>query len=134
MSERIRTIITQDAEVDDQNSLRHFLLCSNEVELQGIVQTSSVFHWEGVPGAVTIEDCGDSENAFARKDPEAKFDQPYRWTGTQWMMKEIAEYEEIYPNLIKHAEGYPSPDYLRSITVTGNIGYCGDVEHPTAGS
>lgn len=47
---KIRTIITQDAEVDDQNSLRHFLLYSNEVELQGIVQTSSKFHWQGVPG------------------------------------------------------------------------------------
>lgn len=46
----IRTIITQDGEVDDQNSLRHFLLYSNEVELQGIIQTSSRFHcrefWE----------------------------------------------------------------------------------------
>ena len=49
---KIRTIITQDAEVDDQNSLRHFLFYANEVELQGIVQTSSKFHWQGVPGAV----------------------------------------------------------------------------------
>jgi hypothetical protein len=44
----IRTIITQDGEVDDQNLLRHFLLYSNEVELQGIIQTSSRFHWQGV--------------------------------------------------------------------------------------
>lgn len=41
---KIRTIITQDAEVDDQNSLRHFLFYTNEVELQGIIQTSSKFH------------------------------------------------------------------------------------------
>jgi hypothetical protein len=51
-TEKIRTIITQDAEVDDQNSLRHFLFYANEVELQGIVQTSSKFHWQGIPGAV----------------------------------------------------------------------------------
>lgn len=30
---KIRTIITQDAKVDDQNSLCHFLLYANEVEL-----------------------------------------------------------------------------------------------------
>lgn len=46
---KIRTIITQDAEVDDQNSLRYFLFYANEVDLQGIVQTSSKFHWQGVP-------------------------------------------------------------------------------------
>lgn len=43
---KIRTIITQDAEVDDQNSLRHFLFYANEVDLQGIVQTSSKLHWK----------------------------------------------------------------------------------------
>ena len=52
---KIRTIITQDAEVDDRNSLRHFLFYANEVEVQGIVQTSSKFHWRGVPGAVRPE-------------------------------------------------------------------------------
>lgn len=41
---KVRTIITQDAEVDDQNSLRHFLLYCNEVELQGIILTSSMWH------------------------------------------------------------------------------------------
>ena len=30
----IRTIITQDAEVDDQNSLRHILLYANDIEIQ----------------------------------------------------------------------------------------------------
>ena len=53
--EKVRTVITQDAEVDDQNSLRHFLFYANEVELLGIVQTSSKFHWIGVPGAVRTE-------------------------------------------------------------------------------
>ena len=48
--EKIRTIITQDAEVDDQNSLRHILLYANDIEIQGIIQTSSVFHWIGQRG------------------------------------------------------------------------------------
>lgn len=41
---KIRTIVTQDAEVDDQNSFRHLLLYANDIEIQGIIQTSSIFH------------------------------------------------------------------------------------------
>ncbi|MBR3641979.1 MAG: DUF1593 domain-containing protein, partial [Parasporobacterium sp.] len=131
---KIRTIITQDAEVDDQNSLRHFLLYANEVELQGIVQTSSKFHWKGIPGAVkppkTNKDDFDAEYTVE----SGPFDQPYRWPGTEWMMREIDDYEKDYVNLQKHAEGYPSPEYLRSIVKIGNIGYEGEMEAPTEGS
>ena len=34
MLNSIRTIITQDAEVDDLNSLRHILLYANDIEIQ----------------------------------------------------------------------------------------------------
>ena len=51
--------------MDDQNSLRHFLFYANEVELQGIVQTSSKFHWIGVPGAVKPPKTG----GFLEKTP-----------------------------------------------------------------
>ncbi|MBR1710768.1 MAG: hypothetical protein IJ719_18410 [Clostridia bacterium] len=78
---KLRTIITQDAEVDDQNSLRHFLFYANEVELQGIVQTSSVFHWRGIPGAVRKDSDIESRDGF--KDiKEGTYDKPYRWRGT----------------------------------------------------
>ncbi len=131
-TDRIRTIITQDAEVDDQNSLRHFLFYTNEVELQGIVQSSSKFHWIGVPGA-TKENVKRSEFEF-EGEVTGPYDQPYRWPGTQWMFDEIDDYEKDYPNLSKHAEGYPTPDYLRSITKIGNIGYEGEMDAPTEGS
>lgn len=129
---KIRTIITQDAEVDDQNSLRHFLLYANEVELQGIVQTSSRFHWRGIPG--TKQTLTDYKNDFDDIPNEGEFDKPYRWTGTDWMFRVIDDYEKDYANLIKHAEGYPTPDYLRSITKVGNVGYRGETEAPTEGS
>ena len=132
MAEKIRTIITQDAEVDDQNSLRHFLFYANEVELQGIVQTSSKFHWAGQPGAVKPERKA-SEYEFAGEET-GPFDQPYRWRGTQWMFDEIDDYEKDYPNLIRHADGYPTPEYLRSITKTGNVGYEGEMDAPSEGS
>ena len=130
--EKIRTIITQDAEVDDQNSLRHFLFYANEVELQGIVQTSSKFHWIGVPGAVKPEK--KNKDDFESLEVSGPFDQPYRWPGTDWMQRVIDDYAKDYPNLTKHAKGYPTPEYLRSITKIGNIGYEGEMEAPTEGS
>ncbi|WP_026510285.1 DUF1593 domain-containing protein [Butyrivibrio sp. LC3010] len=132
---KIRTIITQDAEVDDQNSLRHFLFYANEVDVQGIIQTSSKFHWKGVPGAVKAEKkVKDDFDAGEYVENSGPFDQPYRWPGTDWMMRVIDDYEKDYPNLCKHAEGYPTPDYLRRITKVGNIGYEGEMEKPSEGS
>ncbi len=124
---KIRTIITQDAEVDDQNSLRHFLFYTNEVELQGIVQTSSKFHWRGLKGAKPIEgkDYGTKGTSF---------EEPYRWTGTDWMMDEIDAYEKDYPNLLKHDPNYPAPDYLRSIVKIGNVGCVSDMSYASEGS
>lgn len=130
---KIRTIITQDAEVDDQNSLRHFLLYANEVDLQGIIQTSSTFHWIGVPGKVRPpQDPAKKRRPFA--GTPAPFDQPYRWPGTDWMFQVIDDYEKDYPNLSKHAAGYPTPDELRAITKIGGIGYEGDMDEATEGS
>lgn len=124
---KIRTIITQDAEVDDQNSLRHFLFYTNEVELQGIVQTSSKFHWKGLKGAKPIvgKDYGTKGTSF---------EEPYRWTGINWMMEEIDAYEKDYPNLLKHSSEYPSPDYLRSIVKIGNVGCVSDMSYASEGS
>ena len=130
--QKIRTIITQDAEVDDRNSLRHFLLYANEVEVQGIIQTSSKFHWIGIPGAVK-PDRKPGEHEFMG-EVSGPYDQPYRWPGTDWMQEVLDDYEKDYPNLVKHASGYPTPDYLRSVTKVGNIGYEGEMEAPTEGS
>ena len=35
----------------------------------------------------------------------------------------IKGYEEVYPNLKKHAEGYPAPEYLNSIVASGQPEY-----------
>uniref|UniRef100_UPI0028E2C50E nucleoside hydrolase-like domain-containing protein n=1 Tax=Paenibacillus xylanexedens TaxID=528191 RepID=UPI0028E2C50E len=78
-----RTVITTDGEVDDMNSVIRFLLYSNEMDLAGIVLTSSVYHYAG--------------------DEEAGI-KPFRWTGTQWVYDMIDAYGEIYPNLSKHAD------------------------------
>ena len=35
----------------------------------------------------------------------------------------VDAYAEVYPNLRVHADGYPTPDYLQSISVMGQTGY-----------
>ena len=130
---KLRTIITQDAEVDDRNSLRHFLFYANEVELLGIVQTASKFLWRGVPGAVRQAKTSRDDFDIAGMEG-GSFDAPYRWPGTDWMWETLNDYEQDYPKLRRHAEGYPTPDYLRSIIKVGNVGYEGETEAPTEGS
>ena len=112
-----RAIITQDAEVDDQNSLVHALLYANEIDFQGIIQTSSKFHWIGDPDAA-----------------DAASQTKYRWPGTDWMNEYADDYEAVYENLRTHDPNYPTPAYIRSIIKIGNIGYKGEVKNETEGS
>ena len=111
--EKPRTVITTDGEVDDMNSVIRFLLYANEVDLAGIVLTSSTYHYAG------------DEKAGIK---------PYRWTGTEWLQDYINAYEKIYPNLSVQADGYPTPDYLRNITKVGNIKNVGEMDEVTEGS
>lgn len=108
---KMRLLVTQDGEVDDMNSLIHTLLYSNDIDLEGIVQTSSTLHYSG------------------NEETEA-----LRWMGTDWMYEFLDAYEEVYDNLIVHDSEYPTPDDLRSITVVGNIETEGDVSKETEGS
>ena len=42
---------------------------------------------------------------------------------TSMLDKVVDAYRQAYPNLRVHAEGFPSPDYLQSISVMGQLGY-----------
>lgn len=112
-SEMPRTVITTDGEVDDMNSVIRALLYSNEMDIAGIVLTSSVYHYAG--------------------DEEAGIE-PFRWTGTDWIYEYLDAYEEVYPNLIQHDPNYPTADSLRAVTRIGNISNTGEMEQITEGS
>jgi hypothetical protein len=112
-SQMPRTVITTDGEVDDMNSVIRALLYSNEMDIAGIVLTSSVYHYAG--------------------DEEAGIE-PFRWTGTDWIYNYLDAYEEVYPNLIQHDPNYPTADSLREITKIGNISNTGEMEKVTEGS
>jgi hypothetical protein len=47
---------------------------------------------------------------------------------TAMLDKIVNAYTEVYENLTKHSEGYPTPEYLKSISILGQRGYgMGDV-------
>ncbi|MBR0474754.1 MAG: DUF1593 domain-containing protein [Erysipelotrichaceae bacterium] len=142
---RPQTIITTDMEVDDMNSLIHLCLYLNEFDLLGVIYTSSQYHFLG-DGTHTLGEISPNyrcsgPNGMVRPrvihgpDPAAKDLYDFRpfekgWIENLWNN----QYREAYENLKKHAEGYPTPEYLLSITKYGNIEFEGDVRFDTEGS
>lgn len=59
---------------------------------------------------------------------------PFRWTGTEWVDHYIDLYEKLYPNLRRHADGYPTPARLRSLYKIGNIDNVSEMDKVTEGS
>lgn len=117
-----RVIITNDGEIDDKNSFIRLLYYANDLNLVGLVQSSSFAHWAGSPNGVGVKNMGaDGSEEFA-------------WPGTEWMDEFIDNYAEIYPNLVAHDSEYPTPEYLHSIVRIGNIGYMGEMDESTEGS
>ena len=45
--EKPRVVVMTDGEIDDHCSMVHFLLCSNEFEVDAIIQTNSIFQRQG---------------------------------------------------------------------------------------
>lgn len=57
-----------------------------------------------------------------------------RWPGVEWMNPLLDAYEEVYPKLSQHAEGFPTAEYLTSGVRVGNIDFEGEMEVDTEGS
>ena len=104
-SQKPRIIVTSDGEIDDQCSMIRFLLYANEWEIEGIVTSSSQYHWQG-----------------------------HRWAGDDWIEPDLDAYAQVYPNLVKHDPAYPTPEYLRERTLLGNVKAEGEMQEVTAGS
>ena len=46
-ADKPRVIVTSDGEIDDECSLVRFLLYANEWDIEGIITSSSQYHWQG---------------------------------------------------------------------------------------
>jgi hypothetical protein len=105
-SERPRVIVTTDGEIDDRCSMVRFLLYANEWDTEGIILSSSQYHWRG----------------------------SRVWAGEDWIDPFLAAYAKVYPNLIKHDHRYPTAELLRSRTFVGNVKAQGEMGEITPGS
>ena len=82
-----------------------FLLYSNEWDVEGLIHSSSRFHWLG-----------------------------QTWSGIEWINAQIGMYARVYDFLRKNADGYPTPEELRSKVYVGNITNVGEMEKDTPGA
>ena len=123
-----RTIVTTDGEIDDIDSFIRLLLYSNEFSIEGLVYSSSMWHYKGDgKGTKFISEMEMTKNIYGEKTD-------LRWPGVSWMQELIDEYKKIYPNLTKHAKGFPTAEYLHSLVRVGNIDFEGAMTEDTEGS
>lgn len=105
--EKPRVFVLTDIgnEPDDQMSLTRFLLYANEMNVEGLVATTSTWQREKVH--------------------------------TDMIELVLGHYGEVQPNLLKHAEGFPTLNQLKTVVAPGLAGYgmaaTGEGKH-TAGS
>jgi hypothetical protein len=104
-SSRPRVLITSDGEIDDECSLVRFLLYANEWDVEGIITSSSQYHWRG-----------------------------HNWAGDNWAQPYLKAYAEVYPQLLKHDSRFPTPEFLQARTLLGNVNFEGEMEEVTPGS
>ncbi len=109
---RPRVIATTDGEIDDRCSMVRFLLCANEWDIEGIIHSSSKFHWKG----------------------DGKTVKRHNWADEVWLDRQIDLYEKLHPRLSQHAAGFPTAQQLRKLVYTGNVANVGDMSQDTPGS
>jgi hypothetical protein len=126
VSSKPRTVVTTDMESDDLASMIRYLLYTNELDTEGIIYTAGRFHWAGD---------GQGTEFFL---PGREYSTPqtsWRWTGTRTIQDQVLKaYARVYPNLRRHAAGYPTPQDLLSTVKIGNIEFEGEMAKDTPGS
>jgi len=105
LAKKPRIIVTSDGEADDECSMVRLLLYANELEIEGIITSSSQYHWHG-----------------------------HKWAGDDWALPYLDAYAKIHPNLVKHDNRYPTPEKLRARTFLGNVETEGEMDSITPGS
>lgn len=129
-SSRNRTIVTTDPELDDNNSLIRLLLYSNEMDIRGLVLTSSGPHWKGDGGKTRFKS---PDGEYTRFGLDICPCTEWRWYDYH-IQDVVAAYTKAYPNLQQHDKRYPTPEYLNAITAVGNVAFEGDMNADTPGS
>ena len=127
-NENPRTIVTTDGELDDVDSFIRLLLYSNEFNIEGLVISSSQWHYKGDGKGTKFTSEMDMTKKMYGERTEL------RWPGTDWIYNLIDAYGKVYPNLKKHSNNYPTSAHLKSLVSIGNIDFEGEMEKNTDGS
>ncbi len=127
-SSKPRTIVTTDGELDDVDSFIRMLLHSNEFRIEGLVISSSQWHYKGDgKGTKFTSEMDLSKRLYGERTE-------LRWPGTDWIYNLVDAYGKVYPNLKLHASDFPDPIYLRNLIRIGNIDFEGEMAKDTDGS
>ena len=103
---RPRVIVTTDGEIDDRCSMIRFLLYANEFQVEGLINSSSRFHWLG-----------------------------QTWSGVEWINAPARDVRpDLRLPCARTPDGYPTPEELRSKLYVGNITNVGEMEKDTPGA
>lgn len=126
----VRTIVTTDPELDDNNSLIRFLLYSNEIKVEGLVTASSGPHWKGDgQGTEFLPDYGEDRRFGLDLCPCTE----WRWYDRH--IEDVVDaYAQVFENLRQHDSRYPTPAELRRRVRVGNVEFEGDYSKESAGS
>jgi Protein of unknown function (DUF1593) len=123
-----RTIVTTDGELDDVDSFIRMLLYSNEYKVEGLIVSSSQWHYKGDGKGTKFT----SEMEMTKKMYGERTE--LRWPGEQWIYNLVDAYRKVYPNLVKHSKDFPTHKYLKDRIRIGNIDFEGEMEKDTPGS
>ncbi|MBK9510438.1 MAG: DUF1593 domain-containing protein [Cytophagaceae bacterium] len=127
-SQKPRTIVTTDGELDDVDSFIRMLLYSNEYKVEALIVSSSQWHYKGDGKGTKFT----SEMEMTKKLYGERTE--LRWPGEQWIYDLIGAYGKVYSNLIQHSKDYPTHKYLKDRIRIGNIDFEGEMEKDTPGS
>lgn len=126
--QKCRAVVFTDGEVDDMDSFIRLLMYSNDIKLEGLIYTSSEWHYAGDgKGTLFTSEMGGMPARYGERTD-------LRWTGTTWMEEMIDEYAVSWPNLVKNDSSYPSPESLKEMVKIGNIKFEGEMNEDTEGS
>jgi hypothetical protein len=129
-----RVVITADPELDDNDTLIRAILYTTDFDLEGLVYTSSCFHWKG-DGKGTTQYRAGREYALRKACPNGCTS--WRWPDPdkEKFIDDIVDaYAKSYANLKVHNRRYPEPAILKSKIKWGNVDFEGDYSKDTDGS
>ena len=125
-----RVVITDDPELDDNNTIIRAILYSSDVRIEGLVYASSEFHWRG-DGKGTTQYIPGREYTHLGLCPCKS----WRFSPNEHFIDNIVDaYARVYANLKVHDPDYPSPKELKSKIKWGNVDFDGDFSKDTDGS